>query len=136
MNAMADKRTHIFSGSIYEEMAGYARAVIVGEHIYVSGTVGVDFTTGKLAEGAIAQTETALDTIQSTLEQANSGLHDIVRVRVYAPDPDDVIAVSGVLKSRLGFTSPTNTTICSPLAVPGAHVELEVEAIRGSGTPA
>jgi len=130
------KRSHIFSGSIYEEMAGYARAVIVGDQIYVSGTVGVDFTTGELAKGPVAQTERALDTIESALVEAHSGLHDIVRVRVYAPDPEDVMAISGVLKSRLGFTSPTNTTICSPLAVPGAHVELEVEAIRHSGTPA
>ena len=132
---MADKRSHIFSGSIYEDMAGYARAVIVGDQIYVSGTVGVDFATGVLAEGAVAQTQTALDTIEDTLKQADSGLHDIVRVRVYAPDPNDVMAISTVLKERVGFTSPTNTTICSPLAVPGAHVELEVEAIRGSGTP-
>ena len=132
---MADKRSHIFSGSIYEDMAGYARAVIVGDQIYVSGTVGVDFATGVLAEGAVAQTQTALDTIEDTLKQADSGVHDIVRVRVYAPDPDDVMAISTVLKERVGFTSPTNTTICSPLAVPGAHVELEVEAIRGSGTP-
>ena len=132
---MADKRSHIFSGSIYEDMAGYARAVIVGDQIYVSGTVGVDFATGTLAEGAVAQTQTALDTIEDTLKQADSGLHDIVRVRVYAPDPNDVMAISTVLKERVGFTSPTNTTICSPLAVPGAHVELEVAAIRGSGTP-
>ncbi|NKB27689.1 MAG: RidA family protein [Rhodobacteraceae bacterium] len=128
-------RTHVFSGSIYEEMAGYARAVIVGDAIYVSGTVGVDFKTGELADGPEAQTDRALDTIQATLEEAGSSLGDIVRVRVYAPDPADVMAISGRLKERLGFTSPTNTTICSPLAVPGAHVELEVEALRGSANP-
>lgn len=132
---MTSKRTHIFSGSVYEEMAGYARAVIVGDQIFVSGTVGVDFATGQLATGATAQTETALDTIESALVQAESGLHDIVRVRVFAPNADDVMSISAVLKARIGFTSPANTTICSPLAVPGAHVELEIEAIRGSGTP-
>jgi len=132
---MTAKRSHIFSGSIYEEMAGYARAVIVGDQIYVSGTVGVDFATGEMAEGAEGQTEAALDTIEKALVEAASGLHDIVRVRVYAPDPDDVMAISKVLKDRVGFTRPANTTICSPLAVPGAKVEIEVEAIRGSGTP-
>ena len=60
-------RTHVFSGSIYEEMAGYARAVIVGDAIYVSGTVGVDFATGELADGAEAQTDRALDTIEAAL---------------------------------------------------------------------
>jgi enamine deaminase RidA (YjgF/YER057c/UK114 family) len=131
---MVNKRTHVFSGSIYEDMAGYARAVIVGDLIFVSGTVGVDFATGKLADGATAQTHIALDTIESALNKASSGLHDIVRVRVYAPDPNDVIAISTVLKKRVGFTKPANTTVCAPLAVPGAHVEIEVEAIRDSGT--
>ncbi len=132
---MAGKRTHVFSGSIYEDMAGYARAVIVDDRIFVSGTVGVDFATGELANGVQVQTDTALDTIETALKQAKSGLHDIVRARVYVPDPKDVMAVSTVLKQRIGFTSPANTTVCAPLAVPGAHVEIEVEAIRGSGTP-
>jgi|TARA_B110000090_G_scaffold131123_1_gene144511 enamine deaminase RidA (YjgF/YER057c/UK114 family) len=131
---MTSKRTHIFSGSIYEELAGYARALVVDDLIFVSGTVGVDFKTGQMAEGSETQTSTALDTIEKALLEADSGLHDIVRVRVYVPDPEDVMVISGVLKARVGFTYPTNTTICSPLAVPGAKVEIEVEAIRGSGT--
>ena len=131
---MTSKRTHVFSGSIYEELAGYARALVVDDLIFVSGTVGVDFKTGQMAEGSETQTSTALDTIEKALLEADSGLHDIVRVRVYVPDPEDVMVISGVLKARVGFTYPTNTTICSPLAVPGAKVEIEVEAIRGSGT--
>ena len=133
---MSSKRTHVFSGSIYEEMAGYARAVIVDDRIFVSGTVGLDFTTGQMAKGAAAQTETALNTIEKALHDAQSGLHDIVRLRVIVPDPSQVEAVSAVLKHRIGFTRPANTTICSPLAVPDAHVEIEAEAIRGSGTSA
>ena len=132
---MAGKRSHVFSGSVYEELAGYARAVIVDDRIFVSGTVGVDFATGEMASGAEAQTAAALDTIEKALIEASSGLHDIVRVRVFAPDPGDVMAISAVLKERVGFTSPANTTVCSPLAVPEALVEIEVEAIRGSGEP-
>ncbi|MFN3147669.1 MAG: RidA family protein [Paracoccaceae bacterium] len=133
---MAGLRTHIYSGSVYEEMAGYARAVVVDDHIYVSGTVGVDFETGQLRDGAAEQAEQALETIARALGEAGSGLHDVVRTRVYVPDPNDVAAVAGVLKRRLGFTAPANTTVCAPLAVPEARVEIEVEALRGSGTPA
>ena len=132
---MTSKRSHVFSGSVYEDLAGYARAVVVGDRIFVSGTVGEDFATGKLAEGATAQTSAAIDTIESALLEVGSGLHDITRVRVFAPDPGDVMAISTVLKERVGFTRPANTTVCSPLAVPGALVEIEVEAIRGSGDP-
>jgi enamine deaminase RidA (YjgF/YER057c/UK114 family) len=129
---LSQSRQHVFSGSVYEEMAGYSRACIVGDHIYVSGTVGVDFSSGEMAVGPEAQTNTALDTIEKALVEAKSSLTDIVRVRVYVPDADHVMAVSTVLKSRLGDTRPANTTICSPLAVPGAHVEIEVEAMRDS----
>ena len=132
---MASGRKHVFSGSIYEEMAGYARAVVVDDRIFVSGTVGVDFRTGEMPEGAKAQTELAVDTIRRALEDADSGLQDIVRLRVFSPDPEDVMAISTVLKERIGFTYPANTTVCSPLAVPGARVEIEAEAIRGSGAP-
>ena len=131
---MAAAQTHIFSGSIYEEMAGYARAVVVGDHIFVSGTVGVDFASGTLADGVEAQTRQALQTIENALNEAGASLADIVRVRVYIPNPDDVMAVSAVLKEKIGFGYPANTTICAKLAVPGALVEIESEAIRGCGT--
>ena len=131
---MSIKRQHVFSGSIYEEMAGYARAVIVGDHVYVSGTVGVDFETGRMPDAAADQTTLAVNTIEKALNDAGSGLQDIVRLRVFVPDAGDVMAVSSVLKSRIGFTHPANTTVCAPLAVEGARVEVEAEAIIGSGT--
>ncbi len=126
-------RRHVFSGSTYEELAGYARAVIVKDHIFVSGTVGVDFKTGELPESAKEQAELALNTIESALVEAGSGLQDVVRVRVFIPNSEDVASVSAVMKARLGFTMPANTTVCSPLAVPGCLVEIEAEALRGSG---
>ena len=126
-------RTHVFSGSRSEELAGYARAVVVGDRVFVSGTIGVDFATGLIPEGVEDQASQALDTIERALAEAGSGLEDVVRVRVYVPDPDDVMAVSGVLKARCGVVRPANTTVCAPLAVPGARVEIEVDAIRGSG---
>jgi enamine deaminase RidA (YjgF/YER057c/UK114 family) len=133
---MTAQRRHVFSGSPFEELAGYARAVIVGDRIFVSGTIGMDFATATMPDGAEAQTGVALDTVARALAEAGSGLHDIVRVRVFVPDPGDVMAVSAILKARVGFTCPANTTICAPLAVQGALVEIEVEAIRGSGMPA
>lgn len=126
-------RAHVFSGSSYEELAGYARAVAVGDRIFVSGTVGIDFATGIMPETAEGQASQALDTIERALSKAGSGLDDVVRVRVYVPDPADVASVSGVLKARCGAARPANTTVCAPLAVPGGKVEIEVDAIRGSG---
>ncbi|RDI26064.1 enamine deaminase RidA (YjgF/YER057c/UK114 family) [Pseudacidovorax intermedius] len=125
-------RRFIQSGSRWEELAGYARAVVDGRWVFVSGTVGQDFRTGRFPEGAEAQAELALDTIGSALAEAGAGFDDVVRVRVYVPDRGDVVAVSQALRRRLGDNRPANTTVCSPLAVEGARVEIEVTARRNA----
>lgn len=128
MNTAESARRFINSGSPYEELAGYSRAVVDGKWVFVSGTLGQDFATGKFAEGAAAQTEQALATIETALAQVPATLEDIVRVRVYVPQRSDVMAVSQVLKRRLGHARATNTTVCCPLTVEEALVEVEVTA--------
>ena len=123
-------RRFISSGSPWEAQAGYSRAVADGDWVFVSGTVGLDAATGQLADGAQAQAEKALDIIERALIEADASLLDIVRVRVYVPDPGDVPVVSQVLKRRIGAARATNTTVCTPLAVPGCKVEIEVTALR------
>ena len=125
-------RRFISSGSPYEDLAGYSRAVVEGEWIFVSGTLGQNFATMSMPESAAAQAEQALDTIEAALAQVPAGLMDVLRVRVYVPDRGDVVAVSGVIKRRLGAARATNTTVCCALAVEGAKVEIEVTAKRGS----
>ena len=129
-------RRFISSGSPYEELAGYSRAVVDGDWVFVSGTVGQDFATMRMPESAESQAEQALDTIAGALDAAGASLMDVVRVRVYVPDRDDVIAVSGAIKRRLGAARPANTTVCCPLAVDGAKVEIEVTARLRVSPPA
>ncbi|MFO1192647.1 MAG: RidA family protein [Rhodoferax sp.] len=131
----ARARRRISSGSPWEALAGYSRAVVDGDWVFVSGTVGLDFTTMTMPPSADAQAHRALDTIERALLQAGASLDDVVRVRVFVPQRDDVAAVSGVLKERLGPASPTNTTLCSPLPVEGARVEIEVTARRQHPPP-
>ncbi|MCW5221783.1 RidA family protein [Verminephrobacter aporrectodeae] len=126
------ERRFIQTGSRWEALAGYSRAVIDGDWIFVSGTVGQDYASGIFAAGAAAQCERALDTIEAALAQAQAGLADVVRVCVYVPERGDVPAVSEVLRRRFGDNRPCNTTVCCQLAVPQALVELEVTARRRS----
>ncbi len=126
-------RRFVMSGSPYEELAGYSRAVVDGDWVFVSGTLGQDFRTGLFAEGAEAQADLAIDTIETALSEVPATVADIVRVRVYVPNRADVIAVSQVIKRRLGIARATNTTVCCPLAVPEALVEIEVTARLGAG---
>ena len=126
--AATPQRRFISSGSPWEELAGYSRAVVDGDWVFVSGTVGQDFATLAMADSAGAQAEQALDSIERALAQAGATLADVLRVRVFVPQRDDVVAVSAVLKRRLGAARPANTTVCCPLAVDGARVEIEVTA--------
>lgn len=128
----ASTRRFISSGSPWEELAGYSRAVVDGEWVFVSGTLGQNFATGEFPATAQQQCELALDTIEAALSQARSSLVDVIRVRVYVPDRRDVVAVSEVLRRRFGANRPANTTLCCALAVEDAKVELEVSARRGA----
>lgn len=123
-------RRWVSSGSPWEELAGYARAVAQGDWVFVSGTVGIDAATGTLAAGAQAQAQCALNIIERALAEAGATLLDTVRVHVYVPDRADVAAVAAVLKQRLGAARPANTTVCCALAVAGALVEIEITALR------
>ena len=126
-------RKVISSGSPWEALAGYSRAVVDGRWVFVSGTVGYDLRAGTWPPTAEAQAATSLDTIERALREAGAELGDVVRVRVFVPDRADVASVSGVIKRRLGAARAANTTICAPLAVDEAKVEIEVTALKGPG---
>ena len=121
-------RRFISSGSPWEELAGYSRAVVDGDWVLVSGTIGMDLKSMHMPESAGAQADCALDTIEAALVQAGATMNDVVRVRVYVPERGDVAEVSAVIKRRLGAARATNTTVCCALAVEGAKVEIEVSA--------
>ena len=123
-------RRFISSGSPWEALAGYSRAVVNGRWVFVSGTVGYDGRTHTWLPAADSQAEVALDIIERALGEAGDTLLDVVRVRVYVPDRADVAAVSAVVKKRLGAARAANTTICAPLAVENAKVEIEVTALK------
>jgi len=123
-------RWTINSGSRFEKLAGYSRAVIDGEFIFVSGTVGYDHRTGVIPDGAEAQTRQALATIEEALTQADATLADIVRIRVFLASRDDIMPVSHILGETFSDPKPANTTVIVTLAEDAMRVELEVTALR------
>jgi enamine deaminase RidA (YjgF/YER057c/UK114 family) len=122
-------RKFISSGSPFEAIAGYARAVVEGDWVFVSGTVGYHPERGFAATTA-AQAERAFDIIEKAVRDAGATLDDAVRVRVYLTDAADLAQVAPVLKRRLGKSRAANTTVCSALVVPEAKVEIEVTVLR------
>ena len=123
-------RWSISTGSRFEEMAGYSRAVVDGDWIFVSGTAGYDFASDTISEDAVEQTRQSLATISDALAKAGASLGDVVRIRVYLASRDDVAAVSRVLGETFSDPRPANTTIICGFAMPEMKVELEVTALR------
>jgi len=125
-------RQRVKTGVKFEEIASYSRALADGDMIYVSGTVGFDYATGALAPDAVGQADQALKNIAATLGKLGATLADVVRVRVYIPDRNDLMPVCEVVGRHFRGIDPANTTVCSPLAAPEWKVEIEVTARRGS----
>jgi len=126
----SEKRWTVNSGSKFEELAGYSRAVIDGEWVFVSGTAGYNFEDGSISDDAAEQTRQSLRTITQALEKAGATLADIVRVRVFVADRADIMDVSRVLGQTFSDPRPTNTTIVCGFAEEAMKVELEVTALK------
>lgn len=80
-------RTNISSGAIWEDKVGYCRAVKVGNHIEVSGTVASD-EAGNIvgSNNAYEQTKYILQKIEKALQQAGASLQNVVRTRMFVTD--------------------------------------------------
>jgi enamine deaminase RidA (YjgF/YER057c/UK114 family) len=125
-------RWTISSGSRFEALAGYSRAVVDGEWIFVSGTAGYDIKNDRISDDAAEQTRQSLSVISSALAEAGATVADIVRVRVYVADRADIVAVSRILAETFSDPRPANTTIVCGFATPEMKVELEVTALKRS----
>ena len=81
------ERINYTSGAKWEDIVGYSRAVKVGNVIEIAGTVAVDESNNVVGVGdAFEQTKFILNKIKKVLEAAGSGIHDVVRTRIFVTD--------------------------------------------------
>ncbi|MCL4829254.1 MAG: RidA family protein [Caldilinea sp.] len=130
---MTHTRHSVDSGTVWEAMAGYCRAVRVGDRILVSGTTatGPDGLVG--GDDPAAQARYALDKIEAAIRQLGGRLEDVVRTRIYVSRIDHWEAVARVHGERFGHVRPVNTLVEARLVGPEYLVEIEAEAIVGAG---
>jgi enamine deaminase RidA (YjgF/YER057c/UK114 family) len=122
-------RRRIASGSAYEELIGYSRAVVDADGwVFVSGCTGVDPTTMTLADGVEAQCAAALATINAALVAAGARFDDVVRVRYILPDAAEFEACWPQLRAAFGTSRPAATMIVAGLIDPKMRIEIEVTA--------
>ena len=126
-------RRLISTGSPFEKTAGYSRAVVDGDFVFISGTTGYDYKTMTMPAEVGAQTRNCFNTISGVLKDAGFALADIVRATYYitnASDTDEVFAVCG---EYLGAIRPAATIlVVAGLIKPEMKIEIEITAKRTS----
>ena len=128
-----DGRMRIATGTVWEDLAGYARAVRDGDRIHVSGTTAHHGERLVGGQDAASQTHFVIDKIEGALRSLGGRLEDVVRTRIFVPDADDVDAVSRAHGMRFGQVRPANTLVLAQLVGDGLKVEIEAEAVVRDG---
>jgi enamine deaminase RidA (YjgF/YER057c/UK114 family) len=123
------ERRAVGSGSRWEPIAGYARAVRAGNRILVSGTTATHGEGTIVCPGdAEGQTVYILDKIGAALEALGGELEDVVRTRIYVRDVTCAEPVARVHGRYFGAVRPANTLVQIAGLVGGYDVEIEAEA--------
>jgi enamine deaminase RidA (YjgF/YER057c/UK114 family) len=126
------ERRRISSGGPWESVAGYSRAVVVGDGCWVAGTTDAGPDGRSSHPGDIAaQARATLAIIERALAEAGFGLADVVRTRMFVTDISRWAEVGAVHGEVFGETRPAATLVeVSALIDPSLLIEIEAEARR------
>jgi enamine deaminase RidA (YjgF/YER057c/UK114 family) len=126
---MTQDRRRVSSGSPFEPVIGFSRAIRVGDRVLVSGTAPIR-PDGTVQEDPADQMRRCLEIVETALSEAGASLDDVVRTRTYLVDAADGEAVGRVHGEVFGDVRPASTMIVvAGLLDPRWKVEIEVEAL-------
>jgi 2-iminobutanoate/2-iminopropanoate deaminase len=108
----------------------YSQGIRSGELVFCSGQLGLDPTTGELADGVEAQAERSLRNLQSVLDAAGLGFDNVVKTTIFLADVNDFAAVNAVYARFMPEPPPARSTIGVGALPKGGLVEIEAIAHR------
>ncbi|HWZ59199.1 MAG TPA: RidA family protein [Gemmatimonadaceae bacterium] len=129
-------RRNIASGTPWEPVVGYSRAVRVGPHVHVSGTTATDESGAVVGVGDVgAQTRQALRNLIEALERAGATARDVVRTRIFVTDISGWQAIGAAHGEIFGGVRPATSMVeVRRLIHPDMLVEIEADAyVDGAG---
>jgi enamine deaminase RidA (YjgF/YER057c/UK114 family) len=126
---VSEDRTKALSGTIWEDLAGFSRAVRKGNRILVSGTTATHREKVIGGKDPAAQTHFIIDKIEGAIQSLGGKLEDVVRTRVFIQNMSDWEPISRAHGQRFRHIQPANTLVKVDLVGKGYLVEIEAEAI-------
>jgi enamine deaminase RidA (YjgF/YER057c/UK114 family) len=124
------ERRLITSGSPYEPVVGFSRAVVAGRHVFVAGTAPVMPEGAEPPDDTYGQTRRVLEIILQALAEAGAGAQDVVRTRVFLTPEADFDGAARAHGEVFSDIRPASTMLyVSALADPRWHIEMEAEAL-------
>lgn len=113
-----------------QAIGSYSQGWIVGDTIYTSGQLGIDVSTGKLADGIEAQTHAALKNLKAVLKEAGADLNNIVKTTVFVKDLADFATVNQIYGTYFDTEYPARSCVqVAKLPLDGL-VEIECVAVK------
>ncbi len=129
-------RRNIGTGGPWEGVVGYSRAVRVGDTVHVAGTTAIREGRVVAPGDAYTQAKVALEIVVEALAECGASPADVVRTRMFVTDIRDWESVGRAHGEVFADVRPASTLgQVTALLDPHLHVEIEAEAVVGSGTP-